>query len=291
MKSIDWKRGVLVTSLGVGLAWFAGGTTWTRAQEGPRPPMAREDADRAVEQRSGEVEKLLRNDHDDLDGMVLKGGQVIHFPPHMGAAISKLVQVGDKVEIEGQVETLPRGEVVLEASRIESRGQAVIIERPRPPYGPRSPKGPRRAREMEEPMNAKGTIKEFATNRHGDVDGLLLADGTAVKLPPHQGRELQDLVREGDEVRVEGRRHETPHGEIHLHADRITAVASGKSLEREGPRGPGRERPVPPHERGRGDRDEGPGARRGPPPHVAQFDEILRELREVRRLLEAQQKN
>lgn len=265
MKSIDWKRGALVTSLGVGLTWAAGGNSWTRAQEGPRPPAARRDANQAPETRSGKVEKLLRNDRDDVDGLQLAGGQVIHFPPHMSPAILKLVAVGDKVEIQGNIETLPRGEVVFKASRIESRGQAVEIEQPRP-HG-----GPREARHQEEPMNAKGLIKEFATNRHGDVDGLVLADGTQVKLPPHQGRALQDLVRAGEEVQVEGRRHETSHGDIHLHADRITAVASGKSIERDGPGGPGRGRHVPPRH--------------------AQFEEILKELREMRGLLERQQKN
>jgi hypothetical protein len=86
-------------------------------------------------------------------------------------------------------------------------------------------------------MNASGVVEKFATNRHGDVDGLLLADGTEVKMPPHQGRELQALVKEGDKVQIEGRKHVTPHGDVHLHADRITAVATGSSIERDGPGG------------------------------------------------------
>lgn len=282
MRFLDWKRGALVTSLGIGMAWFAGGTNWTRAQD-PTTPPGESNANQPAETRSGRVEKLLRNRHDDVDGLQLEGDVQVHFPPHLGASISKIVAVGDKVEIQGNPVTRPRGEVVLEASQIVSRGETIKIERPRPFFGRPGPGT------MDEPMNATGKIQEFATNRHGDVDGFVMADGTEVKLPPHQGRELQDLVTAGEEVKVEGRRHETPHGDIHLHADRITAVTSGKSLERDAP-GPGRGRPLPPHERHRAERDHGPGAHRAPPPpHAPQLDEILRELREVRRLLEAQQ--
>ena len=281
MTALNWKRSVLVASLGVGMTWFSGGFQRTQAQDDARPPEASREAQQAGETRVGRVEKLLYNGRDDIDGLRLEGGIEVHFPPHMGDAIARLVKPGDKVEVQGATETRPRGEVVFEASRIVSRGETIQIERPRPPHRPKD------HREQEVPMKATATVKEFATNRHGDVDGLLLSDGTEVKLPPHQGQDLKQLIRQGEEVRVEGRRHETPHGDIHLHADRITAVASGRSIERDGPRG----RPVPPHERGREGRDEGPAARRAPAPTAEQFDEILRELREMRRLLEAQQKN
>jgi len=44
-------------------------------------------------------------------------------------------------------------------------------------------------------MSANGTIKEFVANRHGDVDGFLLSDGTEVKLPPHQGLNYEVLPK------------------------------------------------------------------------------------------------
>jgi hypothetical protein len=126
-------------------------------------------------------------------------------------------------------------------------------------------------------MNARGAVTEMNDNRHGDVDGFVLSDGTEVKFPPHQAEQLSGLVRRGDEVRVEGRRHETPHGDIHLHADRITAVASGRALDRDEPGLPPREARPAPERRAPDDRDA---------PHAASNDEILRELRALRRLVE-----
>lgn len=132
-------------------------------------------------------------------------------------------------------------------------------------------------RELEQPMKATGIVEELATNKHDDIDGLLLKDGTVVKFPPHQGEELEGLVKPGDEVRVAGRRHETPDGEVHLHADKITLTATGKSLERDEPAGS----PPP-----RAKKHERHGPKDAVPPH----ERILAELRSLRRLIESQQK-
>lgn len=272
------KQGVLAVAMSVGLGCLAGGQAMLWSADDPSATPKAGPTPKSEETVSGKVKEFLRNDRNDVDGLRLENGREVHFPPHLAASVMKLVQPGDEITVRGAEETRPRGEVVFELSRIECRGEKLNIDRPEPPLGPA-------ARTREEAMNATGKIREFASNRHGDVDGLLLIDGTEVKLPPHQGRELQDLVKVGDEVRVEGRRHETPRGDIHLHADRITAVGSGRSIERDGPGRPGH---VPPHEREHGPRGRGPGARPAPP-HEAQFEEILKELREVRRLLEAQQ--
>jgi hypothetical protein len=232
------------------------------------------------------VNELLRNDHDDVDGLSLSDGAEIRFPPHIGRRVAARLKVGDQIEVEGRDEVRPRGEKVFEARRITSGETTIEIDAPPPPPPPRGPRGPRG--EDEKPMNAKGVVSSYATNPEGEVDGLMLTDGVEVKLPPHQGKELQRLVSKGDEVTVEGRRHETPEGDVHLHADRVTVVSTGRSIERDEPRD---RRPPPRGQRGPGV-DRGPGVRRG---HGAEADrpeapheEILRELREIRRLIEAQ---
>lgn len=69
-------------------------------------------------------------------------------------------------------------------------------------------KGPRVAPEvfMAAPPVATGSIKRFLVNPHGEVDGLLLADGTLAKFPPHMGRELIAVVKTNDTVSVRGYR-------------------------------------------------------------------------------------
>ena len=50
----------------------------------------------------------------------------------------------------------------------------------------------------------KGTVKQYTLTPRGDVDGLILADGTEVKLPPHLTTQIVFAVKPGDAVTVRG---------------------------------------------------------------------------------------
>src|SRR5262245_36068494 len=52
----------------------------------------------------------------------------------------------------------------------------------------------------------KGTVKQYTLTPRGDVDGLILSDGTEVKLPPHLTGQIVFAVRPGDAVTIRGLR-------------------------------------------------------------------------------------
>lgn len=52
----------------------------------------------------------------------------------------------------------------------------------------------------------RGTVAEYSLTPRGDVDGLILTDGTEVHLPPHLGTALVYTVRPGDAVTIHGLR-------------------------------------------------------------------------------------
>lgn len=52
----------------------------------------------------------------------------------------------------------------------------------------------------------KGTVKQYTLTPRGDVDGLILTDGTEVKLPPRMSGAVVFTVRLGDAVVVRGMR-------------------------------------------------------------------------------------
>ncbi|MGN6544920.1 MAG: OB-fold nucleic acid binding domain-containing protein [Aureliella sp.] len=245
-------------TLGLAIALPAGyvlNVATLRAQE------TQQFAKESTMMKRGKVTSLLKNDRGDVDGLLLDSDVRVHFPPHMGKQITAVVSVGDAVEVEGRPEVKPHGEKVFEISRLVAGDQTIEIEHRRPKPGPKGPRD-------EPPMKAAGKVVQYGRNPHGDVDGLKLEDGTLVKFPPHQSRQLQDLVAVGDEVSIDGRRHVTPQGDVHLHADQITA--HGKTLEREGPKhGP----KGPKH---------GPGAAEEQPTNA----DLLRELKAIRELLE-----
>jgi hypothetical protein len=49
-----------------------------------------------------------------------------------------------------------------------------------------------------------GTVERYLLTPHGEVEGLLLSDGTTVQFPPHLGTALASTVRPGDAVTVIG---------------------------------------------------------------------------------------
>ena len=222
-----------------------------------------------VKMHSGRVQEFLKNHHDDVDGLLLEDGFQTHFPPHIGHQVIELLQPGDNVDIEGRNATRPKGEVVYEATQIHSHGETIVIDRPGPPHGKKG------KRKSEQPMSTCGTIVDFHTNHHEEVDGFTLSDETEVKFPPHLGESLKRFARVGDEVRVDGRRHEIPHGDIHLHADRIIAVGTGETLDRHSSNG---HDPAPPRKRAKVRDDD-------LEPSNA---ELMIELKAIRKLIESQ---
>jgi len=50
----------------------------------------------------------------------------------------------------------------------------------------------------------RGTVKQYTLTPRGDVDGLILSDGTEVKLPPHLTGQIVFAVRPGDAVTIRG---------------------------------------------------------------------------------------
>jgi len=85
---------------------------------------------------------------------------------------------------------------------------------------------------------SRGRVKQYTLTPRGDVDGLILADGTEVKLPPHLSAQIVYTIRPGDEVSIRGLRARA----IPLvDAASVTNVATGRSVADDGPpRGPDR---------------------------------------------------
>src|SRR5271166_3141021 len=52
----------------------------------------------------------------------------------------------------------------------------------------------------------QGRVGQYRLTPRGDVDGLILTDGTEVHLPPHLGTQLVFVVKPGDAVTLHGLR-------------------------------------------------------------------------------------
>ena len=91
-----------------------------------------------------------------------------------------------------------------------------------------------------------GIVQQYLLTPHGEVDGLLLQDGTVVRLPPHVGSALVGIAKPGDELAVVGfLGPKTPHGRA-IKALTISNKKTGQSVVDQPPSSP----PVPPDRRG-----------------------------------------
>ena len=88
----------------------------------------------------------------------------------------------------------------------------------------------------------RGQIQQFTLTPRGDIDGLILTDGTEVKTPPHLSTQIAYAIKPGDTVTIHG---------LHaaalplVQAVSITDDATGRMVIDNGPPGPGRGPPVP----------------------------------------------
>src|SRR5215831_18607811 len=89
----------------------------------------------------------------------------------------------------------------------------------------------------------RGTVERFTLTPIGELDGVILADGTEVHLPPHLTAQLASAVRVGDTVTVQGYR--SAYVPLVVAAS-ITDVATGQTVVDSGTPPPGSRPPPPP---------------------------------------------
>jgi hypothetical protein len=88
----------------------------------------------------------------------------------------------------------------------------------------------------------QGTVKAFKMTPIGDLEGMILTDGTEVHVPPHLSAQLAAAVRQGEAVRVRGWRIGVPNFIV---ATSLTGQR-GQSVVDQGPPPPGMMPPPPP---------------------------------------------
>ncbi|WP_407146402.1 hypothetical protein [Bradyrhizobium sp. ORS 86] len=86
----------------------------------------------------------------------------------------------------------------------------------------------------------RGRVKQYTLTPRGDVDGLILVDGTEAKLPPHLSAQTVYAIRPGDEVSIRGLR---ARAIPLIDAASVTNVTTGRSIADNAlPHGPDRDR-------------------------------------------------
>lgn len=109
---------------------------------------------------------------------------------------------------------------------------------PPPPAGSTPPALPYNNPQLPE---TQGIVQRFTLTPIGEIDGLILADGTEIHVPPHLTPQLENAVRIGDRVMVQGYR--SPSVPLVV-ATSLTDANTGQTVVDNGP--PPGSRPPPP---------------------------------------------
>ncbi len=191
----------------------------------------------------GKVAQYDLTPRGDVDGLILEDGTEVHFPPHLGTEIVAVVKPGDAVTVHGlKARALP----LVQAMSVTADASGKTVQDNGLPGGPMGgpmmggsmmgghgphhghPPGPMMGEGQK--MTAQGTVKAQLHGPRGELNGVLLNDGTIVKLPPPEATRLGDEIKTGQTIYVEGNGFKNVLGtlvmarQIGPSADRLTEV-------------------------------------------------------------------
>jgi len=159
---------------------------------------------------NGKVQQFTLSPRGEIDGLILSDGTEVKTPPHLSTSIAYSIRPGDAVTIHGlRAAAIP----LLQATSITDRtsGRTIVDvgpgsgrDGPRPLYGTR----------VSGMAEAHGAIRMSLHGARGEINGVLLADGTVLRLPPEAAANRGSLLQPGKVVVARGDERSNPIGRV-----------------------------------------------------------------------------
>jgi hypothetical protein len=151
----------------------------------------------------GKVAQYTLTPRGDVNGFILQDGTEVHINPGLSSELVFAVRPGDSVTIHGlKAHAIP---MVAGVAVTNDATGAVVT-------GPMGRPGMRRGT----PLEATGKIKATLHEPRGAVNGVLLEDGTVVRLPPPEAERLASQLAVGQTIVVHGEGLKSSLGEVIL---------------------------------------------------------------------------
>lgn len=139
----------------------------------------------------GKVAQYSLTPRGDVDGLLMADGTEVHLPPHLSTQLVFAVKPGDAVTIHGlKARAVP---MVMAMSITNDATHAEVVAT-----------GPHERHGGGTPMEVSGKVKEQLHGPRGDLNGVLLEDGTIVHLPPPEAERLASQLAAGQSIYVRG---------------------------------------------------------------------------------------
>ncbi len=186
-------------------------------QASAQPPGQVRDGGQVVR---GTVQRFTTAKKGEVDGVMLDDGTRVHWPPHQESRFKNVVKQGDRIRVIGRTETGKKGETRFEVETLANltTNQAVDLA-----------DGPGATARVGQTV--RGTVQRFTTAKKGEVDGLVLDEGTWVHWPPHLETRFSGLTSKGDRIRATGRWETGKKGESKFEVESLTNLTNGQSVD------------------------------------------------------------
>jgi hypothetical protein len=125
-----------------------------------------------------------------VDGFILDNGAQVHVSPRLSTQLVFLVRPGDAVTVHGV--KAESGSLILALSVANDAGGKTLVD------------GVVNRRMRGAPVVAQGRIKAQLHNRMDEVDGVLLDDGTQIRLWPREARRIAAQLAPGQSIYASG---------------------------------------------------------------------------------------
>ncbi len=149
----------------------------------------------------GKVSQYLLNPHGTIDGLLLDDGTEVHVNPMLSTELAFSVRPGDAVTIHG---LKAKASPMVAAASItnDATGATITGRMGRPARGP------------ENQMEASGVVKAALHEPRGGIDGVLLDNGTIIRLPPSEAKKFAAQLAVGQKLFVRGMGTSSPLGKV-----------------------------------------------------------------------------
>ncbi len=150
----------------------------------------------------GKVAQYTLTPRSDVDGFILDDGTEVHVSPRLSTQLVFAVKPGDAVTIHGlRAKAVP---LVAAMSVTNDATNATVVS-----SGERHQHGPAAAT-----TEATGAVKAQLHGPQGELNGVVLTDGTMVRLPPPEATQLGDKLAVGKTVYARGEGVSNPLGKL-----------------------------------------------------------------------------
>jgi hypothetical protein len=197
---------------------------------------------------NGKVQQFTISPRGEIDGLILSDGTEVKTPPHLSTSIAYAIKPGDTVTIHGlRAAAIP----LLEAASItdHTSGRTVVDSGLGPGSDcPRQVPG----NDANGTVEVQGAIRMSLHGARGEINGVLLDDGTVLRLPPDAASNMSALLQSGKSVVAQGDELSNPIGRVlevrSIGSSRtdLMVIDEPPSPQPRAPRGPRPNAPPPP---------------------------------------------